>query len=76
MIETIKGNEIWENYRFIKVPSVISYDDLWSGKGTEPIYTIENHGSFVASSQVRERIEALNPHDFEFSQPILLGQPL
>ena len=73
VIETVNGDELWSNYRFIKVPSVISFRDLWSGNGTERIYRIKDYPAFVVSSQARKCMEALCPGDFEFEQPILVG---
>ena len=73
MIETVNGEQAWNNYRFIKVPAAIGIDDLWAGKGSERIYRIRDHPAFVISSQVRKCIEAEIPGDLEFDQPILLG---
>lgn len=74
VIETVKGGHVWNNYRFIKVPSAISFRDLWSGNGTDPIYRIKDYPAFVVSSQVRECMEALNPDDFHFDEPTLVGE--
>ena len=74
VIETVNGDEVWNNYRFIKVRSVIGFPDLWSGHGSEPIYRIMDYPVFVVSSQVRKCMETRNPGDFEFDEPILVGE--